>query len=117
MTRDEAIKVLQINKGRLCTSVRMAVEVLMKEVAWKSEEIEPEFPWKSEEQPRRKFGERKAAFMNLNVGYCIEVPLRNSRNWTTWRSTASYLAKTYGCISSVRRKKDDRSTLVITRLV
>ena len=49
MTRDEAIKVLQINKGRLCTSVRMAVEVLMKEVAWKSEE-----------QPHRKFGERKA---------------------------------------------------------
>lgn len=106
MTRDEAIKVLQINKGRLCTSVRIAVEVLMKEVAWKSEE-----------QPRRKFGERKAAFMNLDVGYCIEVPLRNSRNWTTWRSTASYLAKTYGCIFSVRRKKDDRSTLVITRLV
>lgn len=106
MTRDEAIKVLQINKGRLCTSVRMAVEVLMKEA-----------DWKSEEQPRRKFGERKAAFMVLDVGNCIEVPLRNSRNWTTWRSTASYLAKTYGCIFSVRRKKDDRSTLVITRLV
>lgn len=65
---------------------------------------------------RNRHGERASVLRLLDVGNCIEVPLRDSRNWATWRSTASYMGQTYGCLFTVRRKKDDRSILIITRL-
>lgn len=115
MTRDEAIKVLRLNKDRLCNSVRIAVEVLMEEVGWKSEENEPEVTRKSGEKPRRKFGERIGVFRSLEVGDVAVVRIRDDKEWTAWRSTATYMLQTYGCIFKVSINQADRTRLTITR--
>lgn len=115
MTREEAIRILQLNKDRLCNSVRIAVEVLMEEVGWKSVENEPKAPWKSGEKPRKKFGERIGVFRSLEVGDKADVEIRDDKDWTSWRSTATYMLQTYGCIFKVSINQADRTRLTITR--
>ena len=115
MTRDEAIKILRLNKDRLCNSVRMAVEVLMEEASWKSGETGPRNPWKSGEKPRRKFGERIGVFRSLEVGDKADVEIRDDKDWTAWRTTATYMLQTYGCIFKVSINQADRTRLTITR--
>lgn len=65
---------------------------------------------------RRKFGERTGVFRSLDVGDRTEVLLTDSRNWQLWRVTATYLTRTYGCLFTVRRDRQDRTKLIITRL-
>lgn len=115
MTRQEAIRILQLNKDRLCTSVRIAVEALMEEVAWKSEETGPQLPWKSGEKPRKKFGERIGVFRSLEVGDVAVVRIHDDKDWTAWRSTATYMLQTYGCVFKVSINQADRTRLTITR--
>lgn len=104
MTRQEAIRILRLNKDRLCNSVRIAVEVLMGEDAGKSAE-----------KPRRKFGERIGVFRSLEVGDKADVEIRDDKDWTAWRSTATYMLQTYGCIFKVSINQADRTRLTITR--
>ena len=107
MTRDEAIRILQLNKDRLSNSVRIAVEVLMGEKAQA-----PEAPTKT----RRKSGERLNVFRALEVGDRTYVKLRDEKDWNGWRSTATYLLQTYGTLFTVRIIPEDRTRLTITRL-